>query len=605
VSQSSRITGEWGEIRKRGTAASPGIAIGRAYVVDRRKLKTPKRHLKREEVDGEVARFRAALEASDVELERIKLKIEEREESEHYNLIAAHQLILHDEHLVDETLRYIRDKRINAEWALRKTVEHIKGVFDSIEDDYFRERRSDVDFVGERVISNLMGNPTELVRPPPDAIVVAHDLSPADTIQLTRAAVAGIITDAGGKTSHTAILARAHQLPAVVGLEDVTSVVGNDDLVIVDGSLGLVILNPMPQSVAHFRGRARQEAAIGEALLGNRDLPAQTLDGVGVTLMANIDFAEEIVSALDCGAEGIGLFRTEFLFMMGEEPPGEEEHYRNACAVLESLHGRIATIRTFDLGADKLGRLLPDHYREANPGLGLRSIRLSMSDAIYPLFKAQLRGLLRASSYGALRIMFPMISGIGELRGALAALEEAKNELRDEGVAFNEKVPIGIMIETPSAAIMADKIAAEVDFLSIGTNDLIQYTLAVDRVNELVAYLYEALHPSILRLIKMVTEAGAARGVPVSLCGEMAADANVAPLLLGLGLRELSMNAVAIPAVKAALRGVRFDEAAAAVADILTLPSATEVRHRVREHFGHLTPRPDIPASPDDSLIED
>jgi phosphotransferase system enzyme I (PtsI) len=578
VTHDGRGTGEWGEIRKRGTPAAPGIAIGRAYVVDRRRLKTPKRHIKAAEVESEVARFHAALDASDRQLEQIKQKIEARDESEHYNLIAAHQLILHDEHLVDETLKYIKERKINAEWALRKTVEHIKGVFDAIEDDYFRERRSDVDFVGERVMRNLMGEKGPAVRPPPDAIVVAHDLSPADAIQLTRAAVAGLITDAGGKTSHTAIIARAHELPAVVGLEDVTSALATDDLVIVDGTRGMVILHPMPQTVAHYRGRARREAAIGEALLENRTLPAETLDGVRVELHANVDFADEVKSALEHGADGVGLFRTEFLFMTGDHPPSEEEHYQHALRVLEDLDGRIATFRTFDLGADKVSELLPEQYVEANPHLGLRSIRLSMSPSIYPLFKAQLRGLLRASAHGPLRIMFPMISGVSELRRVRAALDEARAELRAEGKPLDENVKIGVMIETPSAAMVADLLAREVDFFSIGTNDLIQYTLAVDRVNEHVAHLYEPLHPAILRLIQQVTREAHKRGIQVAVCGEMAGDSRVAPLLLGLGLTELSMNAVSIPEVKSAIRAQRRAELVELAERALSLCTVEEIK---------------------------
>lgn len=585
---------EWGEIRKRGTSASSGIAIGRAYVVDRRKLKIPKRHLKEPETEPEVARFRVALEESDKQLERIKQKVEEREEAEHYNLMAAHQLILHDEHLVDETIRYIRDERLNAEWALRKTVEHIKGVFDSIEDDYFRERRSDIDFVGERVMRNLMGERAAPMKPPPDAIVVAHDLSPADTIMVTRAAVAGLITDVGGKTSHTAILARAHELPAVVGLEDVTSAVGSDDLVIVDGTNGMVILDPTPQTVAHFRSRARREAAIGEALLSNRDLPSQTKDGHEVSLVANVDFADEVGSVLSHGAVGIGLFRTEFLFMNGDEPPTEEDHYKNAVQLLESLDGRKATIRTFDLGADKVSKLVPDQHAEANPGLGLRSIRLSLTDRVYPLFKSQLRGLLRASAHGDLRIMFPMISGVGELRSAKAALDEARAELRAEGVPFDEDIKVGVMIETPSAAVIADLLATEVDFFSIGTNDLIQYTLAVDRVNEYVSYLYEPLHPSILRMIRMVTEAGKRHEIPVSICGEMAGDSDVAPVLVGLGLTELSMNAVSVPEVKNAIRASSFADLAALADELLELPNAQRIKARVQEALGDLSPRGEV-----------
>lgn len=566
------------ETVRQGTAAAPGIAIGRAFLVDRRRLKVPKRHLEPDEVDGEVERFHRSIELSDRQLARIKDKIEARFD-DHYNIIAAHQLMLHDEHLVDETVRNIREKAINAEWALRKTVEHIRGVFDSIEDDYFRERRSDIEFVGERVMRNLLGRDTAML-PPPDGIIVAYDLSPADTAQFYRAAVAGFATDAGGNTSHTAIMARAHEIPAVVGLEDITALVGNGELIIVDGTNGTVILNPGPETVALYRERARLEAAQGVALLSNVELPAESKDGVRIGLVANVDHVDELRGALSYGAEGVGLFRTEYLFMEAARIPDENSHYRHACDVMEAMGGRPVTFRTMDLGADKLATFLPDH-NEANPALGLRSIRLCLTRAVLPLFKQQLRGLLRAAVTGPMRIMFPMISGVRELELALEVLDEVREELRREGVEFGEDTKVGIMIEMPSAAMVADHLAKRVDFFSIGTNDLIQYTLAVDRVNEHVAYLYEPLHPALLRLIDMVVRAGAAGGIPVGLCGEMAGDAAVAPILLGLGLTELSMNAVAIPLVKQVIRNSRVADLKELAAEALSLGSAPEVKEAV------------------------
>jgi phosphotransferase system enzyme I (PtsI) len=547
--------GNLGEIRKRGVAASSGIAIGRAYVVDRRRRKTPKRHVPVEEVEVEVARLRRAIGESDTQLAKIKERLVGATE-DHSFILEAHQLILHDEHLVDETIKHIRSEKINAEWALQRTVEHIKQVFDRIEDDYFRERRSDIDFVGDRIMRNLLGEDVAGVQPPPDAVVVAHDLSPADTAQLHRAAVAALITDAGGKTSHTAIIARAHEIPAVVGLEDVTSVVGTGDLVIVDGTSGLVLLNPAPQTVAHFRTRARREAAIGEALLANRDLPAETIDGHRIHLVANIDVVEEIESALDHGAEGVGLFRTEFLFMGRPDVPSEDEHYVQARQALEQMAGRVLTIRTFDLGADKTASL--NLAVEMNPALGLRSIRLCLTEQGRPLFRSQLRGLLRASAHGPMRLMFPMISGVTELREAKACLDEARDELTKEGEPFDPALKIGVMIEMPSAALTADLIAPEVDFFSIGTNDLIQYSIAVDRLNEHIAHLYEPTHPAIIRLIAMTIEAARANGLWVGVCGEMAGDITLTPLLLGLGVDELSAGAALVPRVKRAVQALDF-----------------------------------------------
>ncbi len=566
------------ETVRKGTAAAPGIAIGRAYLMDRRRLKVPKRHILADEIDGEIERFHRALDASDRQLERIKEKIEARFD-DHYNIIAAHQLILHDEHLVDETIRNIRDKAVNAEWALRKTVEHIRGVFDSIEDDYFRERRSDVEFVGERVLRNLLGRDLQ-VTPPPDAIVVAYDLSPADTAQFYRAAVAGLATDAGGNTSHTAIIARAHEIPAVVGLDDITAVVGNGDLIVIDGTNGVVVLNPSPETVALYRERSRLEAAQGVALLANVDLPAVSKDDVRISLVSNIDHEDEIKGALAYGAEGIGLFRTEFLFLTSARVPDENDVFRHACSVIESLGGRQVTFRTMDLGADKMAVFMPELH-EANPALGLRSIRLCLSPQVRPLFKQQLRGLLRAARSGNMRIMFPMISGVRELDMALEVMDEVKQELVRDGTPFAPDTKVGIMIEMPSAAVVADHLAKRVDFFSIGTNDLIQYTLAVDRVNEHVAYLYDSMHPALLRLIDMVVKAANAAGIPCGLCGEMAGDMNVAPLLLGLGLTELSMNAVAIPQVKQVIRNSTVHQLRTMAVKALTLPSGAEVKELV------------------------
>ncbi len=568
----------------RGTAASPGIAIGRAYVVDRSRLKIPKRTIDPDEVDEEIARFRRALRVSDRQLEWIKEKIEEREESEHYKIIAAHQLILHDEHVVDETERYIRDEHNNAEWALRKTVEHIKGVFDAIDDDYFRERRSDVDFVGERILRNLLGYDSS-VRPPPDAIVVAHDLSPADSIQLFRFAVAALATDAGGKTAHTAIVARSNEVPAVVGLEDVTTAVENGDLLVVDGSRGIVVVQPAAETVAAYRERARKEAARGAALLENRDLPAESVDAVEIALLANVDHVREVKSATDHGAVGVGLFRTEYLFMTSESFPEEEDHYEHAKQVVEALSPHPATFRTFDLGADKVSRLLPDLHSEANPALGLRSMRLCLTSAVRPVFKQQLRGLLRASAHGRARIMFPMISGLRDLQKAREVLDEAKEELWREGRDFDRDVEVGVMVEMPSAAVISDFLAPAVDFLSIGTNDLIQYTLAVDRVNEYVAYAYEPLHPAILRLISMVVGAAKAANVSVGVCGEAAGDPYVAPALVGLGLRELSMNATAIPEIKSKVRSAHVAGLQSLASRLLELRTADEVKHEVRAYY--------------------
>jgi len=575
------------ELRKQGLGVSAGIAFGRAFLIGRDTLKAPRHHIEPDDIDTEIARLYKAIAASDKQLAKIKEKLASENESD-YHIITAHQMMLHDEHLVGAAVGYIREELINAEWGLRKAVDEIASVFDSVEDEYLRERRSDVEFVFERVLRNLLGRDTGPLTPPPDAIVVAYDLSPADTAQLHKAAVSGLITDAGGKTSHTAIIARAHEIPAVVGLENITEVVETDDLVLIDGAAGIVIVNPAPATVAEFREEQRRQVAAGAALHSLRDLPARTRDDVDIGLFANIDGPDELEDALDYGAKGVGLFRTEYLYMGKNDLPDEEMHYQTAVTLLDRLKGLPATIRTFDLGADKLASFLEAaDLQEANPALGLRSIRLCLSDLGRGLFKTQLRGLLRASAHGPLKIMFPMISGISELRAAKAVVDEVKTELTQSGQAFDENVKLGIMIEMPSAALTADLLASEADFFSIGTNDLIQYTMAVDRVNEYVSYLYEPLHPSLLRLIEMVAKAANAANIPVTVCGEMAGEPMIAPVLLGLGIRELSMSAVSVPEVKATIRAMTVTGGVQMMERTRKLSTAAEVRAMVSEYvFG-------------------
>jgi phosphotransferase system enzyme I (PtsI) len=573
------------ELRRTGLGVSAGIAFGRAYLIGRDAVKTPRHHIEPDDVDTENARLHKAIAASDKQLAKIKAKLASENESD-YHIITAHQMMLHDEHLVGAAVDYIRDEKICAEWALRRAVDDITTIFDTIEDPYLRERRSDVEFVFERVLRNLLGRDTGPLKPPPDAIVVAYDLSPADTAQLHRAAVAGLITDAGGKTSHTAIIARAHEIPAVVALENITQLVETDDLLLIDGALGIVIVNPSAATVAEYRDEQRRQVAAGARLHAMRDLPSRTADDVDIALYANIDGPEELDDALEYGAMGVGLFRTEYLFMSGSALPDEERHYETAKAVLDRLAGKPATIRTFDLGSDKLARFIEDaHLHEANPALGLRSTRLCLAPLGRKLFETQLRGLLRASVHGPLKIMFPMISGVPELRAVREILDGVKQQLRAEGKPFDEELRVGVMIEMPSAALTADLLAPECDFFSIGTNDLIQYTMAVDRVNEYVSYLYDPLHPALLRLLAEVARAGADRGIPVTVCGEMAGDPQIVPVLLGLGLRELSMSAVSIPEVKATIRGMTVAGGEALVAQLRGARTSNEVRALVAERF--------------------
>ena len=573
-------------IKLRGVAASPGIAVGVVHFLDRRRVRVPRFQIQPGQAGGEVARFRAAVDAADRTLQRIRERLQATHGAEHTSILEAHQLMLRDEHLVAATERRIVDEGINAEWALRKNVEALKSALESVEDDYFRERRSDVDFVGDRILRHLLGIEETTTEIPGQSIVVAHDLSPADVALLFRARAAGLATDLGGGTSHTAILARSLGIPAVLGLGEITQHVATNMRAVVDGLRGAVLLDPSEEDLRQAKKRAKRWTSTFAEFDRNRDLPAVTPDGMRVTLMANLELPEEVEGALHHGAEGLGLFRTEFLYLSRSEAPTEEDHYLHARQILERLAGRPATFRTYDLGADKLAG--PAIDREANPALGLRSIRLCLRER--GMFKTQLRGLLRASVHGAMRILFPMISGLGELREAKGVLLEARDELLREGVPFAPQIPVGAMIEMPSAVFIADMLARECDFLSIGTNDLTQYALATDRGNEQVAYLYRPLHPAILRAVRTVTEAAHAARIPVAMCGEVAGDPLAVPVLLGLGLDELSMSAAAIPLVKSAVRSVSAADARQMLPALLQMGTPEEIDGALRAYMARVCP---------------
>ncbi|HSB19101.1 MAG TPA: phosphoenolpyruvate--protein phosphotransferase [Anaeromyxobacteraceae bacterium] len=565
-----------------GIAASPGIAVGRVWTVDRRRVKTPRREIAPGEVEPELARLRQALALSDRQLAAVRAKVEKLEGTEHTAIIDMHRMMLKDELLVLEAERLVRDERVNAEWAVKRAIRKIKGAFDDVADPYFKERRADVEYVGERLIRNLMGEAPDVQEVPPEgAIVVARDLSPADTaLLLHERKVAAFVTDLGTQTSHTAIVARALGVPAVVGVARATSAAERGDWVVVDGGRGVVVLRPEAGERAGYQAARERYLAHERELLSTRDLPATTLDGVTVRLVGNIEFAEEVESLLDHGGEGVGLYRTEFLYMGRADLPGEEELFRDYRRILEALAPRPVTIRTFDLGADKLPAGIRAHAE--NPALGLRALRYCLRQP--DLFRTQLRALLRAAPHGNLRIMFPMVSGVAELRAARRALAEVADELRRGGTPV-ELPPVGIMVELPSAALIADRLAKECDFFSIGTNDLIQYTLAVDRQNKDVAYLYRPMHLAVLRTLALICDAGRRAGIPVSMCGEMAGEPLYALVLLGLGLSELSMNGPSIPLVKEVIRAARASDGRALLDRLLELGSDDEIDRAVREEM--------------------
>jgi phosphoenolpyruvate-protein phosphotransferase (PTS system enzyme I) len=491
--------------------------------------------------------------------------------------------MLHDPLFAGAATKLISQEAINAEWAVKRVTKKLKHQFDNLDDEYFRERRSDVEFVADRVIRNLLGHAVdEEVEVPADAVVVAHDISPADAAMLVKTGrVLAFVTDLGGHTSHTAIVARARETAAVVGLGRASEQIRSGDLLAVDGTRGMVLVNPTEQQLALFRETMRRHLAKEATALRTAELQAITTDGSRVRLNGNMEFPEEIPSLLAHGAEGIGLYRTEFLFLNRPTPPTEEEHYQSYKQVLEAMGSRPVTIRTLDLGGDKIPGKKPD--KEANPAMGLRAIRYCLQHR--EMFRVQLRALLRASAHGNIRIMFPLISGPSELREARSELEHCRSELGRAGVPVGKRFPIGIMVETPSAAWIADRLAQEADFFSIGTNDLIQYSLAIDRQNRDVAYLYRPLHLAVLRSLKNIVDAARAANIPVAMCGEMAGDPAYTLVLLALGFEELSMTAGQIASVKNIVRRVSRTDAVALLDQAMQFSTGEEIERFVRNEM--------------------
>jgi phosphotransferase system enzyme I (PtsI) len=564
-----------------GISASPGIAIGPARVIDRQKIKTPRLRITAAQVEGEVTRFMAAVEESKQQLLTAKDAVRDtggRPANGHSLILEAHLLMLEDEMYIKGAADLIEQELINAEWALTQKTEEFKKILADHEDEYFRERSQDIGFIGSRLLRNLLGHVTEIVDLDGEScIVIADKLSPVEATQLVGSPVLGFTTEAGTRTSHTAIMAQALGIPAVVGVEELLEEIRPRDIVIVDGNEGTVIIRPDEELIEDYAGRAARHAELEKKLVSDhRDLSAETTDKVAVELLANIEFPAEAAMALDYGAEGIGLYRTEFIYL-NKPNPTEDEQYRIYRTVVETLAPKIVVFRTFDLGADKLA---PDMApTEMNPALGLRAIRLGLLDR--KMFKVQLRALLRAADHGPIKIMFPMISGVQELREVRSVLKEAAQEL---GGDIPDQVEIGCMIELPSAVMVADQLAKEVDFFSIGTNDLIQYSLAIDRVNDHVAYLYTPFHPSILRSVKRVIDAAHDERIPVAMCGSLAAEPLLIPLLMGLGLRTLSMAPTSLPTVKAMVRSINCGKAEALTRRAMELATATDVEELVRDH---------------------
>jgi phosphotransferase system enzyme I (PtsI) len=539
-----------------GIPVSRGIAIGRAHLL-RPAARDVKHYLVAEEkVEAEVARLTKAINAVNEELQTVRRDLPPDAPSELAALIDVHALILADPIIAEHPLKIIRSRHYNAEWALLTQIDELSAQFDEIEDAYLRERKNDILQVGERILKQLTGSASTLPTPMDSGeasaqmIVVAHDISPADMLQFRDRAFVGFVTDLGGQNSHTAIVARSLDIPAAVGMSNASALISEDDWIIIDGDAGIVIVDPAPIVLEQYRESQSQLIRERKKLGKLRKTPAITRDGTHIHLLANIELPEDCAGALDAGAVGVGLFRSEFLFMgrtgHAAKLPSEDEQFESYRKAVVAMKGRPVTIRTLDVGADK--PLDKDEETSLNPALGLRAIRYCLSEP--QMFLTQLRAILRASAYGPINLLIPMLAHAFEIDQTLLLIEQAKAQLRDAKKKFDTKIPVGAMIEIPAAALTLPLFIKRLDFLSIGTNDLIQYTLAIDRVDHEVAHLYNPLHPAVLQLLAMTISAGAKADVPVAVCGEVAGDIKLTRLLLGLGLREFSMHPAQLLSVK-------------------------------------------------------
>jgi len=563
------------EQRFTGIAVAPGIAHCEVVVQWEEDEEITPRQILDHELPEEIARFESALISTRAELLEIQQRIANAIGANDASIFDAHLLVVEDRTLIDEVLRNLDRERFNVEYIFRRVADKYCRTLSEIDDPYLRERVVDIEDVTRRVIRNLLGkaprNPATHDRP---HIVVAHALTPSDTAQLNRDLVLGFATETGSKTSHTAIMARSLEIPAIVGLHEICHHLSNGDDVLLDGYSGVLILNPSPETLQEYGRIESLKEEVSERLELIRETAATTRDGRHIILSANVDLPDELEDVSASGAEGIGLYRTEFLYLNRAEPPGEDEQYEQYRIAAEKAAAHGVIIRTLDIGGDKTAQSL--HLpEEQNPFLGCRAIRFCLQNP--DIFKTQLRAILRAATSNNIRIMYPMISGLAELRQANALLEESKAELAARGVAFNPYIEVGVMIEIPSAVLISDHLAGEVAFFSIGTNDLIQYSIAVDRVNDRIAHLYNPTHPAILRMIKMVVDAAHSRGIWAGVCGEMAGDVQLTPLLVGLGVDELSAASSLVPRIKKALQSLDAGDCSALVDRALGMEDSNEI----------------------------
>lgn len=573
-------------IQLKGIAAAGGISIGTVYKLGKEEFVVLPEAITWEDIPLQIQLFEEALIKTRREIIELQKKISSDMGQEEAQIFDAHLLVLEDRMLIEEVISRLKKEQLNVAYIFSEVLKKYISVFLKIEDEYLKERIADINDVGRRILRNLLGKEKRGLEDLKEkAIIVSHDLSPSDTAAMHTKNVAAFVTDMGGKTSHTAIMAKSLEIPAVVGLEGVTSKVNPGDILIVDGNTGTVIINPDEETLKNYQEELIKLKGIAERFSLVKELPAVTADGRSIMINANIEFPDEVSSVKLHGSQGIGLYRTEFFYMNRQDSPSEDEHYQAYKYVAEQMNPHPVVIRTLDLGGDKfLSQFQIPH--EMQPFLGWRAIRFCLARP--DIFKLQLRAILRASVHGNLKLMYPMISGIEELRQANGLLQEAKEELRQKGIEFNDKILVGVMIEVPSAAMTADILAKEADFFSIGTNDLIQYCLAVDRGNEKVAYLYEPAHPAVLRLIKQVIDAAHEAGIKVAMCGEMAGEPSLALILLGLGLDEFSVPPQVIPELKFIIRAIGFKTVQELASEAMRLSTGTQVEEFARKRLAEI-----------------
>ncbi|MDK2917712.1 MAG: phosphoenolpyruvate-protein phosphotransferase system enzyme [Candidatus Petromonas sp.] len=565
----------------KGTGASPGIALGKALVIENEPLVVEKKEI--ESTEKEKSRFLEALEKSKEQLKKVREKALKEMGQEKAAIFEAHLMILEDPELIQSTTKKIEDEGLNGEYAFKEITTQFVSIFEAMDNEYMKERAADIRDVSDRVLRNLMDQPIiDLSILDEEVILIAHDLTPSDTATMNKEKVLGFLTNIGGRTSHTAIMARSLEIPAVVGLKDITEKVNTSDFIVLNGETGEVMINPDEEEIQKYKTMKEKYEHEKKELESLKDQPSITPDGRKVELAGNIGTPKDIDGLLKNDAEGVGLYRTEFIYMDRDSMPTEDEQFEAYKEVLESLNPKPIVIRTLDIGGDKeLPYLHID--KEMNPFLGYRAIRLCLKDQ--EIFKTQLRALLRASIYGKLKIMFPMISSLEELLEAKKILNEVKKDLDKEGIEYSKDIEVGMMIEVPSAAIISDILAKHVDFFSIGTNDLIQYTTAVDRMNEKIHYLYNPFNPAVLRLIKMVIDNGHKEGIWVGMCGEMAGDKRMIPILLGMGLDEFSMSPISILPARKLIRSLKHEDMKKVAENVLSMGSAEEIESYLEEIF--------------------